>query len=150
MKPHILCCCLLVGLLAGSNLTQAQSTGHYPAGAEGIKGASLPPPGVYLRDYNMFYFADRYPQGAPPQFDSVFLYANAPRLIWITDTKVLGGNYGMDVLVPFYYSDIQFGSGGPYSSDSTFTMGDIMLEPITLSWHWKQFDQPNCHSDQRG
>jgi hypothetical protein len=36
-------------------MTLAQSTAHYPAGIEGILGASLPPPGVYFRDYNVFY-----------------------------------------------------------------------------------------------
>ena len=39
----------IAGLLALPNLIQAQApivAGHYPAGAEGLKGASLPPPGL--------------------------------------------------------------------------------------------------------
>jgi hypothetical protein len=41
---------------------------HYPAGAEGIKGASLPPPGFYVRDYNYFLTADKV-NGIPGDVD---------------------------------------------------------------------------------
>lgn len=131
---------LSCGLVAAALLTlthpvQGQSfTGHYPAGAEGIKAGSLPPPGIYLRDYNILYFADRYPDG-PKDFD-LFAYINAPRLIWISEFKILGGYYGADVLLPIGYADVEV---GPFSDDA-FSIGDIHVEPITLSWHSKQFD----------
>lgn len=107
---------------------------HYPAGVEGIKAGSLPPPGFYLRDYNYFYFSDKL-KGGPPNFD-LFAYVQAPRAIWITDFKILGGYYGMDVLVPFVYTDLR---AGGFENDS-FGLGDIHVEPITLSWHVGQFD----------
>lgn len=138
MKAQILCIGLILGLLGGANVARAQHVGHYPAGVEGIKGGSLPPPGLYLRDYNLFAFADRFPQGGPPEFEN-FVYANAPRLVYITDYKILGGNYGADILVPIYYSKVKYGPSQAVT-DSTFALGDIMVEPITLSWHWKQFD----------
>lgn len=120
-------------------LAQPQFGGHYPIGVEGIKGGSLPPPGFYLRDYNLFYFADRLNDansaGVPADLD-VFAYANAIRPIWITPVQLLGGNYGMDVLVPITYTD--FSVTG--LSDTSFGLGDIFFEPITLSWHWQQFD----------
>lgn len=108
--------------------------GHYPAGAEGLKGASLPPPGVYFRDYNFFYFADSFPDG-PTDFD-IFAYINAPRLIWMTKYKIFGANYGMDVIIPFGYMDWRFMG----SKDSNFGLGDIQVEPVLLSWHFKQLD----------
>lgn len=122
--------------LLGVISSQAQPivAGHYPAGAEGIKGASLPPPGVYFRDYNFFYFADEFKDG-PPNFD-IFAYINAPRVIWMTDLEILGANYGMDVIVPFAYLDWSVGA----FSDSDFGLGDIQIEPLLLSWHFKQFD----------
>jgi hypothetical protein len=49
---------LIGGLLTLANFTQAQPTAHYAPGTEGLKAASLPPPGVYLRDYNEFYYSD--------------------------------------------------------------------------------------------
>jgi hypothetical protein len=108
--------------------------GHYPAGAEGIKGASLPPPGVYFRDYNFFYFANEF-KDLPANFE-IFAYINAPRVIWMTDLEIFGANYGMDVIVPFAQLDWTFGA----ASDSHFGLGDIQIEPLLLSWHFKQFD----------
>ena len=128
----VLACSVLIG--AVSAYAQAVVAGHYPAGAEGIKGASLPPPGFYFRDYNMFYFADTFRDG-PPDFD-IDAYINAPRLIWMTDQKIFGAQYGMDIIVPFVYMD--WTAGG--NSDHYSGAGDIQLEPLILSWQFKQFD----------
>lgn len=117
-----------------SALAQPIVAGHYPAGAEGIKGASLPPPGVYFRDYNFFYAANEFKDG-PPNFDIV-AYINAPRVIWMTDLEIFGANYGLDVIVPFAYLDWSIRAFG----DNGFGMGDIQIEPLLLSWHFKQFD----------
>jgi hypothetical protein len=132
MKAQTLRYALALGLLASPSLLQAQT--HYPAGVEGIKAASLPPPGVYFRDYNYIYFADEF-KGGPPDFN-LLAYVQAPRLIWISDFQVLGGYYGADVLVPFAYQNLEFTG---YARDE-FGLGDIFVEPITLSWHPKQFD----------
>jgi hypothetical protein len=139
MKLKITCLLLSVGLLALPGLVQAQPTAHYVPGFEGIKGASLPPPGVYLRDYNLAYTADRLNNSAgqsagPPNLDS-FFYGNVPRVIWITDTKFLDGFVGVDALLPLIYKSL---TAGGYDS-STFGIGDLFAES-TLSWHPKQFD----------
>lgn len=132
MKSLCIRIALLCGLMAGACFVQAQT--HYPNGAEGIKGSSLPPPGFYLRDYNYIYFASKFEAG-PPNFD-LLAYVQVPRLIWITGQKVLGGYYGMDIIIPFTYQNLDFtGFHG-----SNFNVGDIFVEPITLSWHLKQFD----------
>lgn len=138
MKRHIQW--LVAGAaLAVAGLTQAGSfSGHYPAGVEGIKGGSLPPPGLYLRDYNLFYTTDEFPDIGPPGFDA-FVYVQAPRLVWITDHKILGGFYGMDALFPFYFAGLDADVPGPFP-DNTFGLGDIFVEPVTLSWHGKQYD----------
>ncbi len=131
---------LSAGLLALPGLVQAQAivAGHYPAGAEGIKGSTLPPPGLYFRDYNFGYFSDRFEDG-PPVFD-IDAYINAPRLIWMTDWKVFGANYGMDLIVPFGYMDWKVGAPGAVMKDSYWGIGDIQFEPLLLGWHFPQFD----------
>lgn len=126
------------GLFALAMQVQAQVGSHYPVGAEGIKGASLPPSGVYLRDYNFFYTADTF-HGGPPGFN-VSAYVQAPRLIWMTDWKILGANYGMDIIVPLAYKHVELQTPGRKYSESCFGLGDIQVEPILLSWHKKQFD----------
>jgi len=119
-------------LTALAGFAQAQT--HYPAGAEGIKGPQLPPPGFYFRDYNYIYFADEFP-GGPPEFD-LKAYVQVPRAVWITNKQILGGFYGMDIIVPFAYQNLSF----PEFSDSRFSLADIFVEPITISWHEQKFD----------
>jgi hypothetical protein len=130
--------CSLTLLICGVSLPELVCgqafLGHYSAGVEGLKAATLPPPGVYFRDYNYLYWSEHY-RGGPPEFE-LLAYVQAPRLIWITDCKVLGGYYGADILVPFVYQNLEFTG----FDDSRFGLGDIFVEPITLSWHPKQWD----------
>jgi len=131
---------LTAGLFTLPNCLQAQPSAHYVPGLEGIKGASLPPPGIWLRDYNVFYQSTRLndPHGndVPAGF-SAFTYAQVPRVLWITDTKVLGGYLGFDALVPFVYTHAEVTALN--FDSSTFGIGDVFAES-TLSWHLKQFD----------
>ena len=95
MKTRIQFLLLAASLAALPGILQAQPSAHYVPGSEGIEGATLPPPGVYFRDYNYFYWAGQVNdssghKGGPPNFET-FTYANIPRVLWITDTKFLGG-----------------------------------------------------------
>ncbi len=120
--------------LAGTVQAQTITAGHYPAGAEGIKGASLPPPGLYVRDYNFYYTADRF-NDAPVEFD-INAYINAPRLVWMTDKKIFGASYGLDLIVPFGYMDWKVNGDQRHF----FGLGDVEFEPLLLSWNVGQFD----------
>lgn len=130
--------CLFVAAVGLATQLHAQLPvgSHYPVGAEGIKGASLPPPGIYLRDYNFFYTATKV-DGAPVDID-IFAYVQAPRLIWMTEQTILGANYGMDVIVPFAYKNVY--ADAPIGTAGQFNLADIQVEPLLLSWHLKQFD----------
>jgi len=142
MKARIQFLVLAVSLAALPGILQAQPSAHYAPGVEGIKGASLPPPGVYFRDYNYFYWANQLNDlsgnsigAANP---SVFTYVNLPRLLWITDTKFLGGNVGLDGFLPLVYQKVDVVAGAPFTGNN-FGVGDLFAEG-TLSWHTKQFD----------
>ena len=139
MKKQLNSVLLTAGLLALPSLVLAQPTAHYVPGVEGIKGASLPPPGWYVRDYNVAYYATRVNDAggnnvSPPNLRA-FIYANVPRLIWITETKVLGGNLGVDALIPIQYTSLR----APGYDHGTLGLGDLFAE-ATLSWHIQQFD----------
>lgn len=134
---------LIAGLLALPSLTQAQPTAHYVPGSEGIKAATLPPPGLWLRDYNSFYYADHVNDAQGNKIGAAdakaFVYANVPRLLWITDAKVLDGYLGVDALLPLAYTEIKANTpGGPFH-DQTFGISDLFFEG-TWSWHLKQWD----------
>ena len=114
MKIQIIRSLLAVALAAVPGAIQAQPDAHYVPGIEGIKCATLPPPGFYFRDYNVFYVADQLNNGAgdsvgPNNFQAL-VYANVPRAIWITDTQFLGGNVGVDVVLPLVYTQPEGGS----------------------------------------
>ncbi|MCX7006860.1 MAG: transporter [Kiritimatiellaeota bacterium] len=126
---------VLLGLTAiPSAQAQTPLSSHYSAGVEGLNAASLPPPGLYFRDYNYGYFADRFTAG-PPDFN-LKVYVQAPRLIWLSDYTLLGGTYGVDLLLPFVYQDLSFKG----YSDHNFNMGDVYFAPLLLAWHPQQFD----------
>ena len=135
---------LTSGLFAAPVLLLAQPSAHYVPGVEGIKAASLPPPGIYLRDYNVAYYSDRLNDGSGHQVSGVdakaFIYANVPRLLWITDTQILGGNLGVDALLPLQYTDLDIKAGPNTIIDhSTFGIGDAFFEG-TWSTHPKHWD----------
>jgi hypothetical protein len=139
MKRASTCILSSVALIGLSQLTEAQ-TAHYVPGVEGIKGASLPPPGVYLRDYNVFYYADRYNDSNGHEVSALgtkaFVYAQVPRVLWITELKALGGNLGVDGLLPLQYTDLKMNG---LINDRTFGIGDVFAE-VTWSAHVQQFD----------
>ena len=135
---------LVAGLLAIPTLVQAQASAHYVPGVEGIKAASLPPPGFWLRDYNVAYYSDSRNDNNGNKINGLdakaFVYANVPRLLWITDTKVLGGYLGVDALLPLQYTDLDIKAGPDTVIDHhTFGIGDLFVEG-TWSAHPKHFD----------
>jgi hypothetical protein len=118
---------------------------HYAAGLEGIKGGSLPGPGVYARYDNLFYYGT---SDLLPDYKS-YIYQQAPQVMWMTPWKILGADYGMNITVPLIYNDTSFkqflplpGGGVKVLSEgmNRFGLGDIEIEPLLLSWHLKHFD----------
>jgi hypothetical protein len=139
MEIRFLLRSVAAGLATFACALQAQPTAHYPPGSHGLNCGSLPLPGFYLRDYNLFYGSERLndPAGnqtGPANFQA-FTYANSIRPIWIADVKVLGGYTGADVIVPFIYRHLRAGG----YDNSTFGLGDIFAE-ASQSWHLKSFD----------
>jgi hypothetical protein len=132
-----LAACAILAALSGT--VQAQPIAHYCPGSEGMLAASVPPPGWYLRDYNVFYYADQLNNAsgnsAGPGNFKAFTYAQVPRFIWVTDQKFLGADVGVNALLPLVYQNL---TAGPYSS-STFGVGDLLLDGF-LAWHPQRFD----------
>jgi hypothetical protein len=129
----------LVGVLFGTS--PAAETGHYVNGVEGIKAATLPPPGFCYRLYNVFYHADKSKDEHGDSVHNDFelsVYAMVNRLVWITNKKMLGADYFMDVVVPLINTDIEIGAAG--IDDSEFGISDINIEPFGLAWHWSRYD----------
>jgi len=134
----VLIAAVAAGVLSG---TVAGETGHYPLGSEGIKAASLPPPGWYLKTYTTFYTANVWRDSSGDNDGrglDLDVLAIAPRLIWMTGQKILGADYGMDVLVPLIQTDLEMDTVNFKQND--FCVGDIFVEPIDLAWHGDRYD----------
>ena len=134
---------LAVSLTALPMVLPAQPSAHYAPGVEGIKAATLPPPGVYLRDYNYIYWSSQLNNLSGNEISgtdlSAVTYVNLPRLVWITDVKVLDGYLGVDGFLPLVYQKVDVNTpGGPFNGNN-FGVGDLFVEG-TISWHLKQFD----------
>ena len=133
--------CVLAGVTLLGGVAWAGETGHYPLGSEGLKAATLPPPGLYLKTYNSFYTSNSFRNsqgrrsGLGLDLDAL---AVVPRLIWMTDQKILGADYGMDALVPFIQTDFELDNVGVKQND--FCVGDIFVEPVDLAWHEERYD----------
>jgi hypothetical protein len=145
----------LVGiiLLAATLRLHAQ---HYPAGIEGIKAGTLPPPGFTVEDDNSFYIFNGMP-GYDGQFNhwNGFNYTQTPRLTWMMHLDFLDTDIGAGIRVPFAYKQVNVevkigslpspipGANLPtlYSKmERQFGLADIEVQPLLLAWHWKHFD----------
>jgi len=114
---------------------------HYINGVEGIKAATLPPPGFYYRIYNCFYHADDLKDidGNKLALDyKLTAYAQIHRFAWVTNEKFLGADFAFGGVIPFLYQKLRIDAQGV--NDSSSGLGDIYIEPIVLGWHKDQYD----------
>ena len=120
----------------------AQAGGHYVPGVEGIQAASVPPPGMYYLGYLVNYSIDelRLPgsSNTVPLSNTGTVSALANRLVYISGTKVLGADYGVEAIVPVLRTSLNFNAPG--ISESSSGVGDIYLGPLVLGWHGSNWD----------
>jgi len=123
-------------------LVGAHAEGHYVPGVEGIQAASVPPPGLYYLGYMANYNAEQFkaPGGstALPGNNKATIFALANRLAWISTTKVLGADYGMETIVPVQSTSLTLNAAGVSDTQSGF--GDVYMGPLVLGWHGANWD----------
>ena len=140
MRGLVVAVLVLCGLLV-QPLCAGEAGNHYINGVEGIKGGSIPPPGLYLRNYVAYYQADEMmgPDGnkLPIGLDLSVL-AIVPRLIWVSDKTFLGAQVGADALFGMIYTDIEVKAQG--MQDDNFAFYDLYVEPLLMAWHGPQWD----------
>jgi hypothetical protein len=157
LRGCAICCSAILLLFGPPSELRAQ---HYPAGSEGIKAGSLPPPGLYIKDYNSFYTYNEVPNfNNGQELTSKFIqfdYVQALRPIWITPFQFLGADFGMAARIPSEYQQFTHsqvtgylpGFPSPFPIPASFTtvtqrqfgLSDVQIEPIMLSWRFHHFD----------
>lgn len=133
---------ILIAAAALTALAGAHAEGHYVPGVEGIQAASVPPPGLYYLGYLANYNAEQFKapgsSNALPNENKATIFALANRLAWITTTKVLGADYGMEAIVPVQSTSLTIKAAGLSDTQSGF--GDVYLGPVVLGWHGASWD----------
>ena len=102
------CICVLFGSLGVVGMVYGVALGEsYANGQEGLKGATLPPPGFYYRMYNAYVASDDLldPNGDEIPLDfEIKWFVNAHRFIWIYGhIDFLGADIGADFVVPIWH-----------------------------------------------
>jgi hypothetical protein len=116
---------------------------RYCHGVEGIKCGSAPPPGYYLRSYNLWYHSTDLKDQHGKDVDVGFnldVVVSAERFIWVTDApkKELGFDFGVYAIVPFMYSSHEMRALGV--DDPRLRVGDVEVSPAMLAWHFPRVD----------
>jgi len=110
--------------------------GAYNNGVEGFGAGMFPPPGTYLLNYVTYYSADSLKDkdgnNDLPKFELDAL-ANVVRVVHVTNSKLLGGNIGMQAILPIVHLEVAV----PGRSQSNNGLGDLVISPLILSWHSK-------------
>ncbi|MBK5318763.1 transporter [Erwinia sp. TH29] len=108
----------------------------YPMGAENYMTGAMPPPGFYGQIFAESYRADRLLDNRGQRaVDDFHLSADviAPRLIWVTEQKILDGALAFHVNVPLV--DLRVEVNGQHQNKTG--LGDIIFGPA-LGYHYSE------------
>lgn len=125
-------------LLAVNGWATEGGGGAYPNGAEDLMSGALPPPGDYLIAYGLYYNADALLDGDGREIPIDFeleVGGVVLRYIHVTDVQIAGGLWAQHIFVPALNVDVSTVDG----SDSVFGLGDLIVDPLILSWHKPPF-----------
>nr|WP_218184797.1 transporter [Nitrosovibrio sp. Nv17] len=104
---------------------------QYPNGAENWLAGAAPPPGTHFLSYSGHYSASLHDgNGDKVPGASVSAWFNAFRLVHISEMRVMGGNYGVHMVVPIVHQRMRLADAGSITG-----LGDITVSPGSLAWH---------------
>lgn len=95
-------------------------------------------PGFYFTQYLQYYTADQLNDGdgneIPFPDPDLSAWISLTQFIYQSDQEVLlGGKWGLDVIIPYVSLDIDYAGPGPFPQDNGSGFGDILVGPF-LQW----------------
>ncbi len=130
---------LALTLFAGP--AQAQLSGHNSKGDFGLLSGSQAPPGWYLVAPMYYrYSADEFQDHNGDRLlaieggGSVEATAWLAGVIWVSEHKILGGNYSFSIWPGMTDNALEFPPSGVDESTST-GLADLYIQPINLGWN---------------
>jgi hypothetical protein len=129
---------LAVGLTLAAGYAK-EGADQYPYGAENWLTGALPPPGTYFVNYAGYYSGLlRNDSGAKVdiggQAASVTAEFDALRFVQITHVKILGAEWGMQVIAPFVHQTVNLDG-----ARSRVAQGDLDVDPFLLGWNGEKW-----------
>lgn len=123
-----------VGMLAGAASQASEGGGSiYPNGVDNFAAGAMPPPGLYGMMFAQHYTAgqlnDKNGNRVPLNF-KLTADVIAPRIIWVTNQKVLGGDLAFHAILPLVNLDVTAGNASQRKSG----LGDITTG-FSLGYH---------------
>ena len=123
----------------------AQLSGHNTKGDFGLQAGTQAPPGFYVVPLFLDYSADSLRDQNGDRLSpiagggSVDARAAIVGLLWVSEKKVLGGNYGFSIWPGVTNNALGF---PPLEVDEQVSTGfaDIYVRPFTLGWHTDRAD----------
>ncbi len=131
------------GLALDTSQAHAQLLGHNALGDFGLQAGTQAPPGLYLiAPLYTRYDADSLRNGlgnrSPLQTD-VAVNAYVVGVSWVSNVKLLGANYNIQVFPGFTDNKLEAPVlGVTQEVDTGFT--DLYIQPINLGWHTERAD----------
>jgi hypothetical protein len=131
---------VMIMSLSLANYCRAQLKGDHVMGDAGLQSGTQAPPSMSIVVPFYFYNAGTFKNSSgdkvsPVPNINVFFTAIGGSIV--TNQKILGGNYGASLLIPFASNKLD---GGLVYSKSSLAFSDIYIQPISLGWHVKQAD----------
>lgn len=121
------------------NGLNAQLKGTHLLGDMGLQSGTQPPPSfmpaVALYDYKTSKLVKA--DGEKLNIPNINMFLLGLGGSFVTNLKILGGNYGGSVLIAFASSRIE---GDIISSKASLAFTDTYIQPIQLGWHTKKAD----------
>jgi hypothetical protein len=115
-------------------------------GDTGGKNGSQPAPGIYTGFLYYRYSIDTIKDKDgnrltfdPSQPSSITQHAFMPWFIYVSQTEVLGANYGMMAVMPFPNAALE-APGFGLDSDLSTGPADLYIVPFQLGWHKPRAD----------
>jgi len=107
-------------------------------GVEDVFTGYLPPPGVHLLNYVLYYDGTsiRDAKGEKIPGARATLIADAVRILYSSDIQILGGRVAWHTVIPFVHKDLEM----PGYAKSFSGMGDMYLSPIIIGWDFPESD----------
>ena len=137
----------LIATLMLPLVSHAQLAGHNVAGDLGLTAGSQPPPGFYIMPSFFRYEADTLRDGNGDKIPPILPEGNAIEsdallfgFMWVSDFKILGGNFGASIWPSVTNNAIEFPAFPALNSKTSTGFGDLYVQPISLGWHTDRAD----------